>query len=141
MTFPDVSNVFLQALVSSSAHVIGVLPSVASKAHVELYSSTKRERCRKLLGYRGCLCTELTKWGSIGGVKATVSNTSAMVLQCFESLRMPQVLKQLVPPARGADRIRDVFIDYCIQNLHHDKAYGIQRHPRNCTLGCNATGH
>jgi len=77
-TFPGVSDVFLQGLVSGSAGLIGALPNVAPKAHMEVYRLYKAgqikdaEKIQALLGHADW---ELGKLGSIGGIKAVVSKS------------------------------------------------------------------
>lgn len=75
-TFPGSSAVFLQGLVSGSAGVIGALPNVAPKAHVELYrlwKAGKLEEAAKLQALLGHADWELGKLGSIAGIKAIVA--------------------------------------------------------------------
>ncbi|KAH9838310.1 dihydrodipicolinate synthetase [Rhodofomes roseus] len=75
-TFPGVSDVFLQGLVSGSAGLIGALPNVAPKAHMEvyrLYKAGKIQEAEKIQGLLGHADWELGKLGSIGGIKAVVS--------------------------------------------------------------------
>ncbi|KZT07757.1 dihydrodipicolinate synthetase [Laetiporus sulphureus 93-53] len=75
-TFPGVSDVFLQGLVSGSAGLIGALPNVAPKAHMEvyrLYKAGKLEEATKIQALLGHADWELGKLGSIGGIKAVVS--------------------------------------------------------------------
>ncbi|EMD33968.1 hypothetical protein CERSUDRAFT_55828, partial [Gelatoporia subvermispora B] len=72
-TFPGVSDVFLQGLVSGSAGLIGALPNIAPKAHAELhrlYKAGKMEEAERLQGLLGHADWELTKMGSIAGIKA-----------------------------------------------------------------------
>jgi len=75
-TFPGVSDVFLQGLVSGSAGLIGALPNVAPKAHMEvyrLYKAGKIQEAEKIQALLGHADWELGKLGSIGGIKAVVS--------------------------------------------------------------------
>ncbi|EMD33973.1 hypothetical protein CERSUDRAFT_86739 [Gelatoporia subvermispora B] len=75
-TFPGVSEVFLQGLVSGSAGVIGALPNIAPKAHAELYrlyKAGKLEEATRIQAMLGHADWELRKLGSIGGIKAAVS--------------------------------------------------------------------
>ncbi|OCH93049.1 dihydrodipicolinate synthetase [Obba rivulosa] len=75
-TFPGVSDVFLQGLVSGSAGVIGALPNIAPKAHAELYrlyKAGKMEDAARIQALLGHADWELTKMGSIGGIKAACS--------------------------------------------------------------------
>ncbi|KAH9949894.1 dihydrodipicolinate synthetase [Amylocystis lapponica] len=75
-TFPGVSDVFLQSLVSGSAGLIGALPNVAPKAHVEvyrLYKAGKIQEAEKIQALLGHADWELGSLGSIGGIKAVVS--------------------------------------------------------------------
>ncbi|KAI0749603.1 dihydrodipicolinate synthetase [Daedaleopsis nitida] len=75
-TFPGSSAVYLQGLVSGSAGIIGALPNVAPKTHVQLYRLWKdgklaeAEQLQALLGHADW---ELSKLGSIAGIKAVVS--------------------------------------------------------------------
>lgn len=74
--FPGKSDVFLQGLVSGSAGVIGALPNVAPKAHLELYRLYKAgnmEEAAKLQALLGHADWQLGKIGSIAGIKAIVS--------------------------------------------------------------------
>jgi len=75
-TFPGVSEVFLQSLISGSAGLIGALPNVAPKAHVEvyrLYKAGKIEEAAKIQALLGHADWQLGKLGSIGGIKAVVT--------------------------------------------------------------------
>ena len=75
-TFPGVSDVFLQGLVSGSAGLIGALRNVAATAHMEvyrLYKAGKIEEAAKIQAMIGHADWELGKLGSIGGIKAVVS--------------------------------------------------------------------
>ncbi|CCM03088.1 uncharacterized protein FIBRA_05208 [Fibroporia radiculosa] len=75
-TFPGVSDVFLQGLVSGSAGLIGALPNVAPKAHMEvyrLYKAGKIEEAAKIQALLGHADWELGKLGSIGGIKTVVA--------------------------------------------------------------------
>ncbi|EMD33999.1 hypothetical protein CERSUDRAFT_55813 [Gelatoporia subvermispora B] len=72
-TFPGVSDVFLQGLASGSAGLIGALPNIAPKAHAELYrlyKAGRMEEAERLQGLLGHADWELTKMGSIAGIKA-----------------------------------------------------------------------
>ncbi|PCH42222.1 dihydrodipicolinate synthetase [Wolfiporia cocos MD-104 SS10] len=74
-TFPGVSDVFLQGLVSGSAGLIGALPNIAPKAHMEvyrLYKAGKITEAAKIQALLGHADWELTSLGSIGGIKAAV---------------------------------------------------------------------
>ena len=74
--FPGSSSVFLQGLVVGSAGIIGALPNVAPKAHMEvyrLYKAGKIEEAAKIQAMLGHADWELGKMGSIGGIKAIVS--------------------------------------------------------------------
>ncbi|PCH42223.1 dihydrodipicolinate synthetase [Wolfiporia cocos MD-104 SS10] len=75
-TFPGKSDVFLQGLISGSAGVIGALPNIAPKAHVELYrlyKAGKLEEAVKVQALLGQADWEMGRLGSIGGIKAVVS--------------------------------------------------------------------
>ncbi|EKM58391.1 uncharacterized protein PHACADRAFT_252672 [Phanerochaete carnosa HHB-10118-sp] len=74
--FPGKSDVVLQGLFSGSAGIIGALPNVAPKAHahlLKLYGEGKLEEATKLQSLLGQSDWELSKLGSIGGIKAVVS--------------------------------------------------------------------
>ncbi|KAK7690747.1 hypothetical protein QCA50_005846 [Cerrena zonata] len=75
-TFPGKSDVFLQGLISGSAGVIGALPNVAPKAHlqlIKLYKEGKLEEAAKLQALLGHADWQLGKVGSIAGIKAVVA--------------------------------------------------------------------
>ena len=75
-TFPGKSDVFLQGLVSGSAGVIGALPNVAPKAHVlllKLFKEGKLEEAAKLQALLSHADWQLSKIGSISGIKAIVT--------------------------------------------------------------------
>ena len=75
-TFPGSSSVFLQGLVVGSAGIIGALPNVSPKAHVELFRLWKEGKlaeAQKLQALLGHADWELQKLGSIAGIKAIVS--------------------------------------------------------------------
>ncbi len=75
-TFPGSSAVFLPGLTVGSAGVIGALPNVAPKAHVELHRLWKEgkwEEAKQLQALLGHADWELSKLGSIAGIKAVVT--------------------------------------------------------------------
>ena len=75
-TFPGKADVFLQGLISGSAGLIGALPNVVPKLHVqlfELYREGKLDDAVKLQALLGQSDWELGKLGSIAGIKAIVS--------------------------------------------------------------------
>lgn len=75
-TFPGKSDVFLQGLISGSAGVIGALPNVAPKAHMQLlklYKEGKLEEAAQLQALLGHADWQLGKVGSIAGIKAVVA--------------------------------------------------------------------
>lgn len=75
-TFPGSSAVFLPGLTIGSAGVIGALPNVAPKAHVELHRLWKEgkwEEAKQLQALLGHADWELSKLGSIAGIKAVVT--------------------------------------------------------------------
>lgn len=72
-TFPGTSAVFLQGLVSGSAGLIGALPNIAPKAHLELlrlHRAGKLDEAAKLQGLLSRADAEMSKKGSIATIKA-----------------------------------------------------------------------
>ncbi|KAI0084139.1 dihydrodipicolinate synthetase [Irpex rosettiformis] len=75
-TFPGKADVFLQGLISGSAGLIGALPNVLPRLHVQLlklYKEGKLDEAVKLQALLGQSDWELGKLGSIAGIKAIVS--------------------------------------------------------------------
>lgn len=75
-TYPGRSDTFLHGLVAGSAGVIGALPNVAPKAHVQLlklWKEGKLDEATKLQALLGHADWELGKLGSIAGIKAVCS--------------------------------------------------------------------
>lgn len=75
-TFPGKADVFLQGLISGSAGLIGALPNVVPRLHLQLlqlYKDGKLDEAVKLQSLLGQSDWELGKLGSIAGIKAIVT--------------------------------------------------------------------